>query len=264
LFLLLVAPRAAQAAIIAFSTFEVAPQQGEAITWAIDRVYAATGDTIYSFDLHGNPLSAFPSPGSVGQDLERGLAFDGTHLWLFDRYRWTPTESTFYKLSLDGTVVNSFPAPPAAANLFGLVWDGANLVGADFTGRRLHKISTNGELIESIATGASVMGLAFDGSAFVTFDPRFPLGPLAQAYVKLDPKTGEIIGVVSRQASDPWGHVFTSRGDGTLLFRHGFTSRHGTFSMTNTEFEPYTSVVPEPPLLAIALAGILTLSRRFR
>lgn len=130
-------------------------------------------------------LYSFNSPGT----FPTGLTWDGQYLWNCDEDLWM-----IYKLTTNGNVISSFPAP-YAQSLGDLEWDGNYLWLTSEQSAILFKID--------ISTGAPVeqfhlpsygkpdpngFGLAWDGQ----FLWHSEYGDSARIY-KLDPQNGQVI-----------------------------------------------------------------------
>lgn len=99
-------------------------------------------------------LSQFAVPGSA----PRGLAWDGSNLWLVD------TSKMVYRLNTTGGIVSSFPITFGAT---GMTWDGASLWIGDETNGRMVQVSTTGSVLSTLNVWYwSNSGLAWDGMAF--------------------------------------------------------------------------------------------------
>ena len=263
----------AAGAITVHRTFTVSPVVGNFLAWTGSSFYTTIGNDIISeYDLNGNQLSSFSSPGSPGHTLEQGLAFDGTHLWLYDRHL-QESPSMFYKLDTAGNVVSSFVAPAGAENIYGLAWDGTNLLGTSYTDNRVLKIDTSGNLVETIGTQTlSSVGLGYDGTSLVVYDFDMPLGPLNQALVKIDPATGQATGVIPKEFHALPHYVFDYIGNDRWLMKYGnFTSGSTSgshFYEVSLEWEdppPFVDSIPEPSTILIwSLLGIIGIAYGWR
>jgi outer membrane protein assembly factor BamB len=110
----------------------------------------------------GGPDRQFGAPGSG----PRGLAWDGTHLWMVD-----DDEDAIYKLDAErGTVLESFPAPGPDSR--GLAWDGAHLWTSDNSTLEIYKLDPEGGTVLGTldapvtrdgGTVPELGGLAWDG-----------------------------------------------------------------------------------------------------
>jgi outer membrane protein assembly factor BamB len=100
--------------------------------------------------------SSFASPDSS----PRGLAWDGTNLWLAGN-----STDKIYKLNPStGEVISSFASPDSLPQ--GLAWDGTNLWLAGDSTDKIYKLNpSTGEVISSFASpDSSPRGLAWDGT----------------------------------------------------------------------------------------------------
>lgn len=121
----------------------------------------------------------------------RGLASDGTHLWLAD-----DQTNTIYKLdSATGAVLSSFSATGFQPR--GLTWDGTHLWSLDNATQKIYELDPrSGSVISTIdapvvqATGAAreVAGLAWDGTHLWS---GCVAGWSSKMY-QLDPKDGSV------------------------------------------------------------------------
>ncbi len=146
----------------------------------------------------------------------------------------------FYKMDTAGNVVDSFEAPAEASSIFGLDWDGTNLVGA--VGNRIVSVDTSGNHVSTLQTDAtSSMGLAYDGTSYVTFDFNYPGGVYNDGIVRINATTGSVTGFIPKGNPNYFGyHVFASLGNNQWLTRDSFVSASSSFRVVTFEFGDMT------------------------
>ena len=102
---------------------------------------------------------SFPAPASPDAVL-RGVAWDGSYLWLSDSKHRQITQVD----PADGSVIRSFPSPGTDPR--GLTWDGSSLWIVDAADNVIHQVDTFGNLLDTWSapgTGRWPYDIAFDG-----------------------------------------------------------------------------------------------------
>lgn len=127
---------------------------------------------------NGEIVASFPNPG-IAQD--RGIAFDGKHLWIND----FSARKVFEVDPANGEVISSFDIPEMGSGSSGIAWDGEYLylvdwLRADQPGAPLYKVDRQGNLIGTIE-------LEEGGGASITFDgENFWVTPSGRGIRKYD------------------------------------------------------------------------------
>lgn len=119
-------------------------------------IAVATSGSFMPTSSAGAPLSAVPivSQFAVPGSAPRGLAWDGSSLWLVD------TSKTVYKLNTSGGIASSFPITFPAT---GMAWDGAALWIGDDMNDRIVQVSVTGSVLSTLDVWYwSNSGIAWD------------------------------------------------------------------------------------------------------
>lgn len=119
--------------------------------------------TILKVDRNGNTLDSFIGPGDSGNFDD--LTWDGTYLWgvrhthidQFDR-----SGSLISSFDLDGKIEKAF-------NISGLTYDGTDLWVANTNPDNIHRVSTDGEVLDTYPTYQVVTGITLhsDGNLWL-------------------------------------------------------------------------------------------------
>ncbi len=163
-----------------------------------DSVWVANlwGNTIMKLDVDGNVTNTF----SLG-DQPRDLVFDGEHMWVLIIGPRTSSRSIVIKLSLDGSVLETFPVNgflPQALGFDGeAIWvdsgdretvtrrslDGTELGTFQVGGGNTLDFVFDGDVMwVSDGVAGTVTALALDGTALGTFPADTPLGSQAATW----------------------------------------------------------------------------------
>ena len=148
---------------------------------------AGGGDLIKVNPETGKIVAQFPNPG-IAQD--RGIAFDGQHLWIND---FTALK-VFEVDPANGEVISSFDIPEMGSGSSGIAWDGQYLYLVDWLRRNqpgapLYKVDRQGNLIGTIE-------LEEGGGASITFDgENFWVTPSGRGIHKYDMQ-GRLVGEI--------------------------------------------------------------------
>jgi len=138
----------------------------------------------------GRILKEFTIPGI---NRSRGIAFDGSHLWINDF-----AELKVFEVDpKDGKVLSTFQVPEQIGIAQTIVWDGENLYLSGYGEPRLYKVDKKGNIlgIVKLETGGSVP-IAWDGSYWWTAADD-------GAIYKLD-SSGKVAGMINAAASETW------------------------------------------------------------
>ena len=147
---------------------------GLGLTWSL----TWDGTALWTANLDGKVLRLDPQNGKVLRSIPapgpqpRGLAWDGTRLWINDFSR----RQIFALDPVSGKVLRQFAAPDPVSGCMGLAWDGEHLHALGWATHRLYKLSPGGKVISSVAVpwrdiGGGVRvhvagGLTWDGKTF--------------------------------------------------------------------------------------------------
>jgi len=149
--------------------------------------HAGSGDLIKVDPETEEIVAQFPNPGIV---QDRGIAFDGQHLWISD----FSVLKVFEVNPANGEVISSFDIPEMGSGSSGIAWGGEYLYLVDWLKRErpgapLYKVDRQGNLIGTIE-------LEKEGGASITFDVEnfwvSPSGSGIRKYNKQSRLVGEI------------------------------------------------------------------------
>ncbi len=148
---------------------------------------AGGGELIKVNPENGAIVASFPNPG-IAQD--RGIAFDGQHLWIND----FSALKVFEVDPANGEIISSFNIPEMGSGSSGIAWDGEYLYLVDWLRREqpgapLYKVDRQGNLIGTIE-------LEEGGGASITFDgENFWVTPSGRGIHKYD-RHGGLVGEI--------------------------------------------------------------------
>lgn len=192
--------------------------------------------------------STLPAPDSD----TRGLAWDGSKLWVLEGGDATTYPNTIVAVNLQGSILSSFPAPGDSPQ--GLAWDGTHLWCLDSIDEKVYKLDTSGNVVTDIPTPPGLLsGLAWDGqhlwlaewldyrvyrinpadgSVVSSFDApdkdeKFPYGLAwdgeklwlsnSNGLYRLDPENGSVLGRCDTE-NFRYGRAFALTWDGSDLW----------------------------------------------
>lgn len=138
-----------------------------------------------------------------GQGDPRGLAWDGSYLWMAE----DDTKSLYRIDTLDGSVVDTINTP-GNSNTQGLTWDGSHLWHAEYDGR-VYKIDPVAKIVVlSFNTPTSrPTGLAWDGTYLWTASYQ------DDKIYQFSAVDGSLINEFASPTTNPWGLTWS---DSTL------------------------------------------------
>ncbi len=183
-------------------------------------VYGVNSEYIYKIDPgDGSVLDSILCPGYLNPDCY-GLGFDGVNLWVLNSQY---NVEMIYKITIDGTILDSFPEPFTSNQYFaGLTYDGNHVCIARYypnDSTRVYKIDpASGDTVPpSIPTPhPQPWGLAWDGEyIWVTDDGQDT--PDDGYIFKLDPTTGTVLDSFEAPGTKPRGAAW----DGQYLWVTG-------------------------------------------
>jgi outer membrane protein assembly factor BamB len=159
----------------------------------------------------GTILNSIPEPRPEAQAEIRGLAWDGSFLWVY-RYRFgssTPeTWDYIYKMDTTGTVLDSIRSPfedycGGLAFGNGKLWVSQYYSSNAAFNNVIHEVDTSsGAVLNSFPTvGEQPMGVAFDGQ-YVWCAEDTGYGATRQEIYEYDPSSGTATGGVIRNPDD--------------------------------------------------------------
>ena len=145
--------------------------------------HAGAGDLVKIDPETGEIVASFENPG-IAQD--RGIAFDGQHLWVNDF-------SALKVFEIDpetGKILSSFKIPGMGSGSSGIAWDGQYLYLVNWLNlNELCKVDKKGNLID-------IIKLEAEGGASITFDGQyFWTSPAGKGIRKFD-KQGKLVGEI--------------------------------------------------------------------
>ena len=149
--------------------------------------HAGAGDLVKIDPETCEIVAKLENPG-IAQD--RGIAFDGEHLWVND----FTTLKVFEIDPETGKILSSFKIPEMGSGSSGIAWDGQYLYLVDWLkrdqpGAPLYKVDRKGNLIDTIK-------LEKEGGASITFDgENFWISPSGRGIRKYD-KQGRLVGEI--------------------------------------------------------------------
>jgi parallel beta-helix repeat protein len=124
--------------------------------------------------------------GDLGIAQDRGIAFDGQHLWVNDF-----SAKRVFEIDPDsGKVISSFAIPEMGSGSSGIAWDGEYLYLVNWLNQKeLYKVDRKGNLI-------GVMELETEARASITFDGQyFWASPSGLGVSKFD-RQGRVVGEI--------------------------------------------------------------------
>jgi hypothetical protein len=175
----------------------------------VEATVAGLPAVVFTLAVSGPAPFTIPAPAST----PRGVAWDGTYLWIVAGSDSTPE---IYQIDpADGAVQQSFPAPAGAHR--GLVWDGSHLWYSSHATARIYRLdpSDNGNVVlEFDSPGTLPRGIAWDGTHLWHNDVggRWPNN--TPTVYRLDATNGDVLGSIPSPVTDPLGLVW----DGTHLW----------------------------------------------
>lgn len=176
---------------------------GLGLTWSLawdgQHLWTATvWGTIHELDpTTGAVLTTFTAPGPQPW----GMTFDGTYLWVVDF-----AERRISKLDPStGAELATYPTPDPVGGAKGVTWDGTYLYVMGWTSPTIYRMTTEGELVDTIAIPEGGGGIAWDGTHFWV-----PGGPGILRY----DATGALAGWIYAASEGTWDMTW----DGTYLW----------------------------------------------
>lgn len=158
------------------------------IAWDGSDLWVAGGAEIFRVDEDGRVLGVFDPPDYSPE----GLTWDGSRFWLF-----TTNAGTVYRFSLNKsepgaapTVSKSFDSPIRTIGggfNHAVAWDGMALWLSD--AYNVYKLDTTGKVLDTLAFGTEVAGLAWDGTRLWIATTH---GPLDDATLSAMDATGTV------------------------------------------------------------------------
>jgi hypothetical protein len=164
-------------------------------------------------------VSTIPTPGPS----PKGLAWDGSHLWVAD-----DSTDTIYRINpADGRIVSTIPSP--GGRPWGIAWDGSHIWVAENEKKSLFKLNpATGEIVHTIAAeypSIELRPLAWDGkslwsayyagwsSKIAIVNPETGTWQLTEAFPIAD-------GITFQGNDNIWIVVSTEGISGGNLYRH--------------------------------------------
>lgn len=153
---------------------------------------------------------------STGGQAPKGLAWDGSHLWVSDLVGGS---NVIRRMTVEGDAVDSFSSP--CGDPLGMAWDGEHLWvldawGPDDIGNRLYQVDGAGTILKTVKLPADYStGLAWDGAFLWAADGT--QGRIG----KIDPSTGDVVASFDSPGPDPRGLAW----DGRYLWNADWTNR---------------------------------------
>jgi glutamine cyclotransferase len=181
----------------------------------------------------------------VPADDPRGIAWDGTYLWVVTGPDTNETPVIFQIDPADGAVQQSFEAPGHRPR--GLTWDGEALWYSAQGTRTIYRLdpNNNGNVLLSFPSpGTRPRGLDWDGAHLWHNDA----GAGDPRVYRIDPATGHVLQSLESPVTDPLGLAW----DGTHLWTAQFEGDRAI-----VRFDPTTAAkvdsIPNPRKLPIGL-----------
>jgi hypothetical protein len=177
----------------------------------------------------------------------RGIAFDGTYLWVNDF-----TNKVVFQVNPNTKeIVSTFSIPEmkGGAGASSIVWDGEYLYLKSWTEPKLYKIDFEGNVLEIINFESGGSGLTWDGSYFWTEGGK--------GIVKVN-KKGQIVGEIYRAAVGPWAMAWQPADNeyGGYLWNWYRTSEMWDDAKIY-QIEIKDDSLPEPTLNCIGFEGYI-------
>jgi len=124
--------------------------------------------------------------GDLGIAQDRGIAFDGQHLWVNDF-----TAKRVFEIDSDsGKVISSFAIPEMGSGSSGIAWDGEYLYLVNWLNQKeLYKVDRKGNLID-------IMELEAEGGASITFDGQYFWASHSGKGVRKFDRQGRLVGEI--------------------------------------------------------------------
>lgn len=146
-------------------------------------LHAGSGELIKIDPETGQIVANIGNPG-IAQD--RGIAFDGQHLWVND----FSAKKVFEVDPATGNILSSFKIPEMGSGSSGIAWDGEYLYLVSWLKHdELYKVDRKGNLI-------GILKLDKEGGASITFDGQyFWTTPSGKGVRKFD-KQGKLVGEI--------------------------------------------------------------------
>lgn len=146
-------------------------------------LHAGSGELVKIDPETGKVVANIGNPG-IAQD--RGIAFDGQHLWVND----FSAKKVFEVDPVTGKILSSFKIPEMGSGSSGIAWDGQYLYLVNWLKHNeLYKVDRKGNLI-------GIIKLEQDGGASITFDGKyFWTSPSGRGVRKFD-KQGKLVGEI--------------------------------------------------------------------
>ena len=156
----------------------------------------------------------------------KGLAWDDGYLWVsHSHYSAAVYKSMILKIDLSGNVLTSFNAPSerneGEAYTGGLAFDGNNLWVLEYLEDKIYKLTTTGDVIDSIPSPGGSSGLTWDGeNLWVSSEDSYKI-------YKINPRSGDILHSINapgwQDRDEPDGlawdgsHLWVSNTDGIYM-----------------------------------------------
>lgn len=146
-------------------------------------LHAGSGELVKIDPQTGQVIASIGNPG-IAQD--RGIAFDGQHLWVND----FSAKQVFEVDPTTGKILSSFRIPEMGSGSSGITWDGEYLYLVNWLKQdELYKVDRKGSLI-------GMLKLEKAGGASITFDGQyFWASPSGRGVRKFD-KQGKLVGEI--------------------------------------------------------------------
>jgi hypothetical protein len=145
--------------------------------------HAGAGDIVAIDPDNCRNVKELGNPG-IAQD--RGIAFDGQHLWVND----FTAKKVFQIDPQSGKILSSFDVPQMGSGSSGIAWDGEYLYLVNWLNQKqLYKVDRKGNLI-------GIMKLQVESGASITFDGQYFWGtPCERGVCKFD-RQGKLVGEI--------------------------------------------------------------------